>query len=284
MASGSVIRGMFPVMKERKAKRGNTPREKPTLQTFEKGNEALTRALAAALGDCLTCSSEVTSVAPLERGDNAKSPRFRVSVRSPRGQQIIETERLILATPTDVAGKLLAPLHAEFQAQLGPIEYAGICVVSLGYRKADISDQLDGFGFLVPRSSGLNVLGTVWNSSLFAGRAPQDHALLTSFVGGATNPSALQKPAEELVQLVHTELTPILGIRHQPQFCNVNIVPRAIPQYNLGHTARLAALETLRAQFPGLYLAGNYLNGPAVGTCVEHSLKIADEIRISFAN
>ena len=283
MASGSVIRGMFPVMKQRKAKRGDTPREKETLQTFQKGNETLTRALATALGDHLTCSSEVTSIAPLESHD-AKSPRFRVSVRSPRGQQNIETECLILATPTNIAGKLLAPLHAEFEAQLCPIEYAGICVVSLGYRKADVGDPLNGFGFLVPRSSGLNVLGTVWNSSLFPGRAPNDHVLLTSFVGGATNPGALQQPAEELVHLVHTELAPILKIRNQPQFCNVNIAPRAIPQYNLGHTARLAALEALRAQFPGLYLAGNYLNGPAVGTCVEHSLKIAHEIRSSFAN
>jgi len=284
MASGSVIRGMFPVMKQRKAKRGNAPREKATLQTFQKGNETLTRALATALGDHLTCGSEVISIAPLENGHDAKSPRFRVSVRSARGQQNIETERLILATPTNVAGKLLALLHAEFEAQLSPIEYAGICVVSLGYRKDDVGDPLNGFGFLVPRSSGLNVLGTVWNSSLFPGRAPNEHVLLTSFVGGATNPGALQKPAEELVQLAHAELTRILRIRQQPQFCNVNIVPRAIPQYNLGHTARLAALETLRARFPGLYLAGNYLNGPAVGTCVEHSLKIADEIRISFAN
>jgi protoporphyrinogen/coproporphyrinogen III oxidase len=282
--SGSVIRGLFPVMKQRKTKRGNAPREKATLQTFQKGNETLTRALATALGDHMTCSSEVTSIAPLEAGRDAKSPRFRVSVRSPRGQQIIETERLILATPTNIAGKLLAPFHAEFETQLGQIEYAGICVVSLGYRKTDVGDPLNGFGFLVPRSSGLNVLGTVWNSSLFPGRAPNDHALLTSFVGGATNPGALQKSAEELVQLVHSELTPVLGIRNQPQFCNVNIVLRAIPQYNLGHTARLAALEALRAQFPGLYLAGNYLNGPAVGTCVEHSLTIADEIRISFAN
>jgi oxygen-dependent protoporphyrinogen oxidase len=67
-------------------------------------------------------------------------------------------------------------------------------------------------------------------------------------------------------------------------FSNVTIWPRALPQYNLGHVARLATLEKLRANFPGLHLAGNYLNGPAIGTCVEHALKLADEIRISFAN
>jgi len=284
LASGSILRGMFPVMKQRKAKRGNTPREKPTLQTFQKGNETLTRALARNLGEHLACNTQVTAIAALERTAEQNYPRFRVTTRSPRGSENIETERLVLAVPTNVAATLLAPLNANFEVQLAPIEYAGICVVSLGYRVADVGHPLNGFGFLVPRSSGLNILGTVWNSSLFPGRAPEGCALLTSFVGGATNPAALQKSPDDLAALVHRELTPILKIANPSLFCNVNIVPRAIPQYNLGHTARLAAVESLRAQFPGLHLAGNYLSGPAVGTCIEQSLKVADEIRISFAN
>ena len=50
------------------------------------------------------------------------------------------------------------------------------------------------------------------------------------------------------------------------------------------HTARLAAVEKLRANFPGLHFAGNYFSGPAIGTCVEQALKVADDIRVSFAN
>jgi oxygen-dependent protoporphyrinogen oxidase len=283
-ASGSVIRGIFPVMKQRKAKRGNAPREKPTLQTFQQGNDTLTRALAKNLGDRLVCNTEVVSVASLDHNPEPNAPRFRVTTRIPRGQEPIDAERLVLAVPTNVAAKLLAPLDPAFELQLAPIEYAGISVVSLGYRKADVGHALDGFGFLVPRSAGLNVLGTVWNSSLFPGRAPEGYALLTSFVGGATNPGAQQKPADELASLVHSELTPLLAIRNQPIFSSVSVVPRAIPQYNLGHCARLAALEKLRAQFPGLHLAGNYLNGPAVGTCIEQAFRVADDIRISFAN
>lgn len=107
---------------------------------------------------------------------------------------------------------------------------------------------------------------------------------MTSFVGGATNPGALQQSESALAELMHKELTPLLGIREEPVFSNVTIWPRALPQYNLGHTARLAALEKLRSKFPGLYFAGNYLNGPAIGTCIEQALKVADEIRVSFAN
>lgn len=284
LASGSILRGMFPVLKARKVKRGNAPREKPTLQTFRLGNETLIHALAGRLGDRLTLNAELCSIEPLDPGREPKAPRFRARLRTARGEEELEAERLVLAVPTNVAAKLLARLDAAFDATLGPIEYAGVAVVSLGYRKEDVGHSLAGFGFLVPRTSGLSDLGTVWNSSLFPGRAPKGYALLTSFVGGATNPAALRKSAEDLASQVHREITPLLGIRKEPAFSNVTIWARALPQYNLGHTARLAALERLRENFAGLHFAGNYLNGPSIGTCVEQALQVADEIRVSFAN
>ncbi len=283
-ASGSVIRGMFAVLKQRKAKRGNTPQEKPTLQTFRQGNESLIRALASKLGENLLCDVEAISIEPLDPGHEANAPRFLVTLRTPRGEEKVEAERLVLAASPKSAGKLLSLLNPAFETQLGAVDYAAVGVVSLGYRKEDVSHGLAGFGFLVPRSSGLSVLGTVWNSSLFPGRAPEGHALLTSFVGGATNPGIVRKSPEELVSLVHRENTPLLGIRKEPVFSNVTIWPRALPQYNLGHKARLEAIEKLRTGFPGLHFVGNYLNGPAIGTCVEYALQVADEVRVSFAN
>jgi protoporphyrinogen/coproporphyrinogen III oxidase len=283
-AKGSVLRGAFALRKERKAKQGNTPAEKSTLQSFRDGNEALIRALARNLGDHLFYEVGVTAVDALDPGHEAKAPRFHVTLHTQRGEERIEAERLVLAIPPDAAGRVLSRLNPEFEAQLGAIDFAAAGVVSLGYRKADVGHSLAGFGFLVPRSSGLNVLGTVWNSSLFPGRAPEEYALLTSFVGGATNPGVLQRSPEELISLVHREIAPLLSIRNSPVFSNVTVWPRALPQYNVGHIARLAAVETLRAGFPGLHLVGNYLHGPALGACVEQALKVADEIRISFAN
>jgi oxygen-dependent protoporphyrinogen oxidase len=282
--SGSVLRGLLKVMKARKAKRGPLPREKPTLQTFREGNDTLVRALAEKLGAYLSLEAEVISIRPLDPGREPKTPRFRVGLHTPSGEEFLETERLVLAVPTDRAGKLLAPLGRAFESQLRTVDYSGVAVVSLGYRKEDVGHPLDGFGFLVPRSSGLTVLGTVWNSSLFPGRAPGHHVLLTSFVGGATNPDATKQPADQLVALVHREIKPLMQLREGPVFSNVSVWPRALPQYNLGHTARMAAINNCRADFPGLYLTGNYMNGPAIGACVEQALKVADEIRVSFAN
>ncbi len=285
-ASGSVIRGMFKVLKARKANKDLDagPRERPLLQTFKEGNESLIRALADVLGAQLLCGIEVLSIGALDSGREPQAPRFRITLRTPKGQEIVETERLVLATPTSVSAKLLAPLDPSFESHLAPVEYSGVAVVSLGYRKEGVANPLAGFGFLVSRSSALSVLGTVWNSSLFPGRAPIGHALLTSFVGGATNPDALRQPPAALAAQVHAELRPLLGIKQEPVFTNVTIWPRAIPQYNLGHTERLTALNATRSKFPGLYFSGNFLNGPAIGTCVEHAMQIAKEIRISFAN
>jgi protoporphyrinogen/coproporphyrinogen III oxidase len=283
-AKGSVLRGALAVMKARKAQRGNTPREKPTLQTFREGNETLIRALAQRLGDRLMCNAEVIAIDPMNASRERDAPRFAVTVKTQRGEQCIEAQRLVLANSPGSAGSVLGHLNPAFQSLLGGIEYAAVGVVSLGYRKEDIGHHLAGFGFLIPRSSRLNALGSVWNSSLFPGRAPEDCALLTSFVGGATNPGVIEKSPEELVAMVHREIAPVLSIRKEPRFRNVMVWPRALPQYNLGHRARLEAVDKLRSDFPGLYFAGNYLHGPAIGTCMEYALELADEIRVSFAN
>ncbi len=204
---------------------------------------------------------------------------FSVQFEAKGASESISTKSLILATPTDITEKLLSQLDSSFESLLAPIDYAPVAVVSLGYRASDIDHSLDGFGFLVPRSSGLRVLGTVWNSSLFPGRAPRGHALLTSFVGGATDPSAASLPAEALTSLVHREISPILSIAAEPVFSNVTAWPRALPQYNLGHGDRLAAVAKLLRNHPGIWLAGNYLRGPAIGSCVEQALAVAEEVR-----
>ena len=95
----------------------------------------LIKALALNLGERLQCGVEVTGINHLDPGHDAKAPRFRVAVRTPQGEETVEAERLVLAVPTGVAGKLRDGLDGEFEKQLGGIEYAGVAVVSLGYRK-----------------------------------------------------------------------------------------------------------------------------------------------------
>jgi oxygen-dependent protoporphyrinogen oxidase len=102
--------------------------------------------------------------------------------------------------------------------------------------------------------------------------------LLTSFVGGATDPEATRLSPDELSVIVHKEISSLLKIRGAPVFSNVTIYPRALPQYNLGHSTRLATIDEARKNHPNLWLAGNYLNGPSIGACVEQSLSVAEQI------
>jgi protoporphyrinogen/coproporphyrinogen III oxidase len=270
--AGSIIRGMFRLAK---AKKG--PRERPSLQTFREGNQTFIRAISNHLGSAVQTQTRVTQIAKRE------GIGFEIQLEDRNGQDSVTTNSLTLSTPTDVTGKLLGQLDPQFESLFSSVEYAAVAVVSLGYRRLDVGHSLDGFGFLVPRSSGLRVLGTVWNSSLFPGRAPDGQALLTSFVGGATDAAAAKLTPEELSTLVHREISPVLSIKNDPIFSNVTIWLRALPQYNLGHGDCLARIENLRSQFPGVWLAGNYLRGPAIGSCVEQALIVAEKVRAGLS-
>jgi len=270
-SAGSLLRGMMRAAKARKE-----PRHRPLLLSFHDGNEILVRALADRLGPSLHYDVEVREI--LHTGADS----FRVAAQSPGGALEFEGSRVVLATPTFVSSLLLKNSLPRCEQSLNEICYAPVAVVSLGYRRSDVGHSLEGFGFLVPRSAELRSLGTVWNSSLFPGRAPQNHVLLTSFVGGATDPAAIELSPGDLAALVHRELSAVLDFRQHPAITNVTIYRRAIPQYNLGHTHRLTAIESARAASRGIWLSGNYFCGPAIGSCIESALSVAEEVRLSY--
>jgi oxygen-dependent protoporphyrinogen oxidase len=266
-SAGSIVRGMLRLANSKKG-----PRERPILQTFRTGNETLVRALSNSLGPALLSNARI---AKLAKNSDAS---FEVHRQIEGKEDSLSASTLIFATPPDTTGKLLARINPSFESLLSPVEFAAVAVVSLGYAKSAIGHSLDGFGFLVPRSAGLRVLGTVWNSSLFPNRAPDGHVLLTSFVGGTTDPAAAKLSPENLAALVHREISSVLSIQREPIFSNITVWPHALPQYSLGHADRLSAVTTLLKKYPGIWLTGNYLRGPAIGSCVEQALATAEEI------
>ena len=265
--AGSIIRGMKAA-----AKTNHGSRRKSTLASFRDGNETLPFALAQSLGNSLETNARVNKV------NRDSSHEYEIEATTDSGLAQFRTRRLVLATPTRVAASLLEGFLPATAAILAQIEYAPVAVVSLGYRRTDVAHSLYGFGFLVPRSAGLRVLGTVWNSSLFRDRAPQDHVLLTSFLGGATDPSAVALSSSSLVEQTHRELSSILGLRVEPVMSRVTAYEYAIPQYSIGHKHRIAALKGILSHLPGLHLVGNYLNGPSIGACVEQAQSVAESI------
>jgi oxygen-dependent protoporphyrinogen oxidase len=272
-AAGSIIRGMM-----RAAKSKNGPRERPKLCNFRDGNETLVRALAASLGANLRCNAQVVGIRNDGAGSAPAKQKFVLDVRTQHGVETIIVDYLVIAAPTNVTASLLKDVEPKFMEVLGGIEYAKMAVVSLGYGQSSVSHSMDGFGFLIPRSEGLRMLGAVWNSSLFPARTPEGCILLTCFIGGATDPEAIKLSSEDLVSTVHKEIAPLMGIGEKPAFSNIEIYDQAIPQYNLGHTARIEALNKPLMTRLNLKLIGNYLHGPAIGACVDEALSAARDL------
>ena len=268
---GSVVRGALAA----RPKKGAPKRERPALCSFGDGVEALPRALGQSLGDSLHREARVVSV---RRGKADGRSCFEIAVDRGGHSELLQAGAVVIATPTAPAGEILRGISEEFAAAFVRIEYAPVAVVAAGYRREQVAHPAQGFGFLVPRTEGITLLGTVWNSYLFPGRAPQGTIICTSFAGGAMNPGLLDKSEPQIAEIVGGEVARVLGITGAPVTQCVQCIPRALPQYNLGHAKIIAPLAALRSAAPGLFLAGNYLTGPSIGACIEQANRTADAV------
>jgi oxygen-dependent protoporphyrinogen oxidase len=275
--SGSVVRGAAKqIFRSKKPKDG---KKKRGLCSLNRGVGSLMQALGAQLGTSARLGVTVGAVRL-----NTSGERVHFDVCCSRGgtNETFATRSVVCAADPASAGPMLAPASLQFEKSLAKIPYASVAVVSLGYRREAIGRALDGFGFLVPRKEGLRLLGCVWNSSLFAGRAPEGHVLLTCFAGGATDPELCTWSEERIANVIHEELAGVLGIREAPSARHLNIYPRALPQYNLAHFGRMTELKWTCDATGGIFLVGNYLEGPSLGTCVSRSFRVADEVAEFF--
>jgi oxygen-dependent protoporphyrinogen oxidase len=271
---GSVFRG---AMKSRPAK--GAPR--PGLCSFRDGMETLPRALAARLGDALMSESAVVAA---RHGKSNGMSSFEITVTRNGHQQTLLASAIIVAAPAYVASEILQGVSDKFAGPFARITYPPVAVVAAGYRREQVRHPGEGFGFLVPRSEGLRVLGTVWNSSLFPGRAPENMACFTSFAGGATDSGLFALSDNEIADIVCGEVAGVLGISGSPVTRSVYRHERALPQYDLGHSETVSALGAATSAVQGLFLSGNYLSGPSIGSCVEQAYQTAEAVRVYLAS
>ncbi len=255
---------------------------------FRDGLQTLTDAMAKALGASLLTEAKVHSISQranfkLEiETQRTESPisnlEFEISYERNGQVQTVQSKSLIIATPSYVAAKLLNELAPELATLLAEIPYTTLATVPLAYRVSQVARPLDGFGFLVPRGQGLRTLGSIWNSSLFPNRAPDGFVLTNNFIGGETDQAAVQLSDDELTAIVHQDLQTVLGITGAAIRLPITRWQAAIPQYNLGHAARIATIEAALTRRPGLHLAGNYLHGVALGDCLQRGKELASQL------
>jgi len=275
--AGGILRGALRAAKQsrraaQKQKRSLRPYR---LCSFRHGLSALTEALSKSLGDSLLTRARIIHI-----DRNVSAGRFEIRIERQGETKTIYSSALVISTPAYVAAHLLDRVAPEIAAGAAEISYVSIASVPLAYRAEQVARKLDGFGFLAPRGEGLRTLGSIWNSALFAGRAPEGWVCVTNFIGGATDTEAVNLGDEELIRVVHNDLSKVLGISGEPRRLPITRYDRAIPQYTLGHAARVERIESELRKAPGLWIAGNYLRGISLGDCIKQAESVANEVNL----
>jgi oxygen-dependent protoporphyrinogen oxidase len=266
---GSLIKGALLGARARR-KSADKAKNAAASFSFRGGMQSLTDALARAVGN-VHCRMTVSSVQTRAGGFTIVGER--------EGTQLIGSARsVVVATPAYAAARVVKDLDPAAAAALGAMIYPAVTVVVSVYRRADIAHPLDGFGFLAPAKEQTAVLGSLFSSTMFEGRAPDDRVVLTTFVGGRRNPERAVLDDGPLTTAVHRELARLLGARAEPLWSEVIRWPRAIPQYTLGHLERLAAVEDAERARPGLFFCANYRGGVSIGDCVKAGHSIAERV------
>ena len=193
--------------------------------------------------------------------------RQRWSV-SRQGAADLVADALCLALPAPQAGHLLTRLDCKLATGLDDFPYASSAIVTLACDRADIAHPLNGMGFVVPAVERRNLIACSFSSVKFAGRAPEGKVLLRAFVGGALQREQALWHETKLRDAVRGDLRKLLGLTGKPRLSQVSRHPDAMPQYHVGHLARVERLEAAARRWPGLALAGNTYHGVGVPDCI----------------
>jgi oxygen-dependent protoporphyrinogen oxidase len=130
----------------------------------------------------------------------------------------------------------------------------------------------------VPRAEGPGILAASWLSSKWSHRAPPERVLLRTFVGGSRDPSALDRSDAELVAVSMRALSPLLRITGAPLFTRVYRWARASAQHEVGHLARIEAIDRALERHPGLFISGSGFRGVGIPDCIADGRATAAQV------
>jgi len=244
----------------------------PVFTTLKNGMQQLADALAARLPPAsIRAGTPVFAIQPEAGG-------WTISA----GMESDHFDAVILALPAPAAAQLLQIASPALAAELAAIHYTSSITVALAFDRAVRERLPSGFGFLVPRSEGKQMLAATFVHNKFPHRAPDDRALLRCFFGGRNAGNLLSFTDEEIIGLVRKELQEILGPHivspvSPPLFSRVFRWNSAMAQYSVGHLDRLERIARLLQELPGLALAGNACDGIGIPDCIRSGGRAAEK-------
>jgi oxygen-dependent protoporphyrinogen oxidase len=255
---GSLLKG---AIKGRKGRRPAAIKPPRGLLSFRRGLATLPRAIASELGDRLKLGTAAREVVKAGKS-------FRVGTEDAS----FEADRVVVASPAAAAASLVKKIAPAASAALDSVPSPALAVLHLSWPLDAFKRKPEGFGYLVVPQASRRILGCLWITGLFRERAPEGQALLTIFLGGKLDPNAPALDDKALTAAAVKDVRAAMGVKGEPRVVAVTRWAHAIPQYDRGHPARIAALGEAEAACPGLTFLGNYRGGISVGDVVKNAL------------
>lgn len=267
---GGLIIGTLRSIRERK-KRSEKSKQSAKMLSFKNGMQVLPKAISNYLGDKVKFLCEVSSV---EKSGNG----YVVYYNHLERKEMIDCDTILSAVPSYVAAEIFEKFDKNLLKHLLEIYYPPVLVLYLVYKKSDIGQPLDGFGFLIPSKERKSFLGAIWNSVIFPNRSDENNAAFTLFIGGARDPEIGSIDKEILIGKVRKEFENIMKIKKEPLFTTYRYWSKAIPQYNTGHIEHEKYFDEFEKNNPGIVLSGNYRGGISIGDCIKHAQEVAEKL------
>ena len=260
---GGLIKGMILGARERK-KRNEESKQSAKMFSFVNGMQTFPQAISNKIKDRVHLNCIVENIKKFENG-------YKIYYSEQDFKVEAETDIILSTIPAYKVPDIYSSMEDPTQKVLDNIYYPPVMVLYLGYKKENIGQPLDGFGFLIPSKEKKSFLGAIWSSSIFPNRAAEDKASFTLFIGGSRSPNLLDENHEELIKKVISEFSELMQIKGDPDFVKSNFWKKAIPQYNLGYVQTESVLSKFEKENKGFFLGGNYLGGISVGDCIKNS-------------
>jgi len=217
--------------------------------------------------------AQVRCDAPVRRLDRGEQG-WELTVGSGHDRQLVSADAVLLATPAPTSARLLRQVAPEVAAELAAIDYASVAVISFAFPELVLPD---GSGMLIPSSSGLIIKAATFVDHKW-GQAAPDVSLVRVSLGRHGDVQALRRNDTELVATALAQLQLVLGPLPAPLASKVQRWDGAMPQYTVGHNARVAQARDLLGEDRSIALAGAGYDGVGITGCISSAQRAADAL------
>ncbi|AFZ71720.1 protoporphyrinogen oxidase [Natronobacterium gregoryi] len=224
--------------------------ETPPPISFDSGLQALPEALYEAHRLYVHLNTTVSSIET--DGDG-----YALSA----GGRTVTVDEVVVTSTASGAATILESLDGPTVAPLRELNYNSLVLVFL---EADA--QTEGFGYQVRRDEALSTRGVTFNDSLF-----DRDGIYTVYLGGTSDPGAVDRSEEELATLARQEFQTVMGV--DADVVEITRLPEVIPAFDTSW----AALETVSLP-DEITLAGNYTSRLGFPGRFRQAKRIADRL------